>query len=180
VISAMLVMVVVDLLLFWAPVVGPIMAGALGGWIAGSAGTAFVAAILPAILVGILLFLALTYLSLPIVGGLLGLGEGREVAESVVPRGRTPGTGTARRSPASERTADGKPGGARCRAARTARASPWREGHHSAMDARNYGAFLSESRRPGDPPGPGPPGPRPRRSPQVEIPLDTTFAAFLD
>ena len=73
-ISAMLVMVVVDLLLFWAPVVGPIVAGALGGWIAGSPGTAFLAAILPAILVGVLLFLAFTYLQLPVLGGLLGLG----------------------------------------------------------------------------------------------------------
>ena len=73
-IVAMLVMVVVDLLLFWAPGIGPIVAGALGGWIAGSPGTAFLAAILPAILVGLVLFLVLTYFELPVVGGLLGLG----------------------------------------------------------------------------------------------------------
>ena len=73
-ITAMVVMVLVELLLFWAPGVGSIVAGALGGWIAGSAGTALAAAILPAVLVGIVLFLALTTFSLPMVGGLLGLG----------------------------------------------------------------------------------------------------------
>jgi hypothetical protein len=74
VITAMIVMVLVELLLFWAPGIGSIVAGALGGWIAGSPGSALVAALLPAVLVGLLLFLALTYLSLPVVGGLLGLG----------------------------------------------------------------------------------------------------------
>jgi hypothetical protein len=73
-IAAMLVMILVDLLLFWAPVAGPIVAGFLGGWVAGSPGPAFLAAILPAILAGLLLFVGLTSLQLPVLGGLLGLG----------------------------------------------------------------------------------------------------------
>jgi hypothetical protein len=72
--GAMIVMVLVELVLFWAPVVGPIAAGLLGGWVAGSAGTAMMAAILPAIVVGALLFLAFAYLQLPMIGGFLGLG----------------------------------------------------------------------------------------------------------
>ena len=72
--GAMVVMVLVELVLFWAPVIGPIAAGLLGGWVAGSPGTAMLAAILPAILVGILLFLAFAYLQLPMLGGFLGLG----------------------------------------------------------------------------------------------------------
>lgn len=73
-IAAMIVMVLVEMVLFWAPGVGPIVAGLVGGYIAGSPGTAMLAAILPAIIVGVLLFLAFTYYSLPVVGGFLGLG----------------------------------------------------------------------------------------------------------
>ncbi len=73
-ISAMIVMVLIEIVLFWAPVVGPVVAGLVGGYIAGSPGTAMMAAILPAIIVGVLLFLAFTYYSLPVVGGFLGLG----------------------------------------------------------------------------------------------------------
>jgi hypothetical protein len=72
--GAMVVMVLVELVLFWAPVVGPIAAGLLGGWVAGSAGTAVMAAILPAILVGAVLFIAFAYFQLPMIGGFLGLG----------------------------------------------------------------------------------------------------------
>lgn len=71
---AMLVMIVIDLALFWAPVVGPIAAGLVGGWVAGSAGTAVMAAILPALIAGVLLLIAFTWLGLPVVGGFLGLG----------------------------------------------------------------------------------------------------------
>jgi hypothetical protein len=70
----MIAMGLVDLLLGWAPVVGPIAAGLLGGGIAGAPGTALLAAILPAVLVGVILFLVLTYPKLPLVRGLLGLG----------------------------------------------------------------------------------------------------------
>jgi hypothetical protein len=72
--SAMIVMILIDLLLFWAPLVGPIVAGLVGGWVAGSPGLAMMAAVLPAIVVGVVLFLAFTYFGLPVVGGFLGLG----------------------------------------------------------------------------------------------------------
>jgi hypothetical protein len=70
----MIVMILIDLLLFWAPVVGPVTAGLVGGWIAGSPGVATAAAVLPALVAGIVLFLAFTYFGLPAVGGFLGLG----------------------------------------------------------------------------------------------------------
>ncbi|MGH7268271.1 MAG: hypothetical protein ACREMB_25915 [Candidatus Rokuibacteriota bacterium] len=71
---AAVVMVLIEAVLFWAPGIGPIVAGLVGGALAGSAGNAALAAILPAIVVGVLLFLAFAYWQLPIVGGFLGLG----------------------------------------------------------------------------------------------------------
>lgn len=71
--SAMIVMILIDLVLFWAPVVGPIVAGLVGGWVAGAPGTAMMAAILPAIIAGVALFVLFTYFQLPVLGGFLGL-----------------------------------------------------------------------------------------------------------
>lgn len=64
-----------SLLLFWLPVFGPLIAGLVGGWKAGSPGRAGAAVFLPALLTGLLAFAGVTYLTDWYVWGLLaGLG----------------------------------------------------------------------------------------------------------
>jgi hypothetical protein len=68
-------MFVISVLLFWLPVVGPLIAGVVGGKKAGGVGPGIVAALLPAIVTGGVLFFAGTLLTgLPIVGFLAGAG----------------------------------------------------------------------------------------------------------
>ncbi len=55
--GAMLTMIFVSILLFWLPVIGPLIAGFAGGRKAGSVGDAVLAVFLPAILTIIFLFL---------------------------------------------------------------------------------------------------------------------------
>jgi len=62
-------MFVISVLLFWLPVVGALIAGLVGGKKAGGVGAAIVAALLPAIIIGIALFLSATVLT-----GLLPIG----------------------------------------------------------------------------------------------------------
>lgn len=45
-------MVVLSVLLFWLPGIGSLIAGAVGGKIAGGVGSAFIASILPSLLLG--------------------------------------------------------------------------------------------------------------------------------
>jgi hypothetical protein len=64
-----------SLLLFWMPVVGPLIAGVVGGVKAGSVGRAVAAVFVPAILTGALAAAGVTYLSDWFPWGLLtGLG----------------------------------------------------------------------------------------------------------
>jgi len=64
-----------SLLLFWIPVIGPLVAGFVGGTKAGSIGRAVVAVFLPALLTGLLAFAGVTYLTDWYVWGVLaGLG----------------------------------------------------------------------------------------------------------
>ena len=65
-------MIIISLLLFWLPGFGPLIAGYVGGRMAGDASHAFKAALLPMILVGIVVFLAITMVGLPIVGAIAG------------------------------------------------------------------------------------------------------------
>lgn len=68
-------MFLLDLLLFWIPVIGPLIAGFVGGRIAGSLGNAITAVFLPAIVFGILSFVLTTFLSaMPLIGVLAGFG----------------------------------------------------------------------------------------------------------
>jgi hypothetical protein len=68
-------MFLLDLLLFWIPVIGPLVAGFIGGRIAGSLGNAFTAVFLPAVVFGILSFVLTTFLSaMPMIGALAGFG----------------------------------------------------------------------------------------------------------
>ena len=68
-------MFVISLLLFWLPVVGPLIAGFVGGKKAGGVGSAIICVFLPGIVFGITLFLLAGSLSgLPIIGAVAGLG----------------------------------------------------------------------------------------------------------
>jgi len=64
-----------SILLFWAPVFGPLVAGFVGGKKAGGIGAGMMAVLLPAFLLGFLMFFfgaALT--GLPVVGAVFGAG----------------------------------------------------------------------------------------------------------
>lgn len=73
-ISAMNWMGGLALLLFWLPVAGPLIAGLVGGWKAGSVGRAFAAVFLPAVLLFIMTFAGATYLTDAFWGFLAGAG----------------------------------------------------------------------------------------------------------
>lgn len=61
--SASLWMFVLSILLFWLPIVGPLLAGFVGGRKAGSLGNAILAVFVPAIIFGIALFFLATLLT---------------------------------------------------------------------------------------------------------------------
>lgn len=68
-------MAVISLLLFWLPVLGPLIAGFVGGKKAGSLGSAILAVFLPAIVLGALLLLFSTALTgMPLIGAVAGIG----------------------------------------------------------------------------------------------------------
>ncbi|MGQ0764967.1 MAG: hypothetical protein ACT4OZ_04790 [Gemmatimonadota bacterium] len=68
-------MIMLSVFLFWLPVVGPAVAGFVGGKRAGSVGGAIAAVFLPAILFGGLLFALATSMSgLPLIGAVAGIG----------------------------------------------------------------------------------------------------------
>ena len=73
-ISAMNWMGGLTLLLFWLPVAGPLIAGLVGGWKAGSVARAVVAVFLPAVLLFIMTFAGVTYLADAFWGFLAGAG----------------------------------------------------------------------------------------------------------
>lgn len=63
-------------LLFWLPLLGPLLAGAVGGKKAGGVGTAIAAVFLPCVLLAAFLFLYSTALSgLPLFGFMVGAGS---------------------------------------------------------------------------------------------------------
>lgn len=63
-----------SLLLFWLPVLGPLLAGLVGGIKAGSIGRAILAVFLPAVLLGAMAAAGVTYLADAFWGVLAGLG----------------------------------------------------------------------------------------------------------
>lgn len=68
-------MFLLSILLFWLPVLGPLVAGFVGGRKAGSLGNAVLAVFLPAVVIGTaLFFLASILTGLPLVGFLAGTG----------------------------------------------------------------------------------------------------------
>ena len=68
-------MLVISLLLFWLPVIGPLIAGVVGGKKAGGVGGALMAVFLPGIiLAGGLFMMASMMTGLPVIGALAGMG----------------------------------------------------------------------------------------------------------
>jgi hypothetical protein len=75
VLRAMLWMMLLSLLLFWLPVLGPGIAGFVGGRKAGGIGPAVIAALLPSVLFGAMLFAVASLLTgFPLLGAIAGLG----------------------------------------------------------------------------------------------------------
>lgn len=80
-----LVMLALSLLLVWLPVVGPLIAGGVGGRMAGSPGRGIALALLPAIVVGLVIVLVLGAFDLPVLGAVAGVGVGLIVLVQDVP-----------------------------------------------------------------------------------------------
>ena len=69
VLSGMLWIIVLGILLFWLPVLGQMIAGFVGGKKAGSAMNGLLAAILPAIIIGLVTFVLLGWV--PVIGAIV-------------------------------------------------------------------------------------------------------------
>lgn len=67
-------MVVLSVLLFWMPAVGPTIAGFVGGRTAGGVGPAVVAAIVPSVVAAGLFLLVGSLFAVPLLGALMGAG----------------------------------------------------------------------------------------------------------
>jgi hypothetical protein len=68
-------MFVISLLLFWLPVIGPFIAGLVGGKKSGGIGNAIAAVFLAGIVFGVLLFaLATSLTGIPLLGAIAGVG----------------------------------------------------------------------------------------------------------
>lgn len=73
--SAVVWMFVLSILLFWLPILGPVIAGFVGGRKAGSLGNAILAALLPGFLIGAAFFFFASLITgFPLFGFLAGLG----------------------------------------------------------------------------------------------------------
>ncbi|OKY77316.1 MAG: hypothetical protein BTN85_1966 [Candidatus Methanohalarchaeum thermophilum] len=73
ILAAAILMVVISVVLFWLPILGPFIAGIIGGKKAGGPIAGIIAALLPAIALGVLLFLFGSILTgLPFIGAIIG------------------------------------------------------------------------------------------------------------
>ncbi len=75
VVSGIFWMFLISLLLFWLPLLGPFLAGLVGGKKSGGVGAAVAAVFLPGIVFGIALFALASALSgMPLLGAVAGMG----------------------------------------------------------------------------------------------------------
>lgn len=72
-VMAMIWMAVLSLLLFWLPVLGPLIAGWVGGYTAGSAGRGLQAALIPVVILCLMLVVFGTLTGLPLIGVVAGV-----------------------------------------------------------------------------------------------------------
>jgi hypothetical protein len=84
-IVAGLVMLALSLLLVWLPVAGPLIAGWAGGRMAGSPVRGIALALVPAVVVGLVIVLALGAFDLPVLGAVAGVGVALVVLVQDVP-----------------------------------------------------------------------------------------------
>lgn len=68
------VMLVLSLLLFWLPIVGPLIAGGVGGRMAGTPGRGLALAVIPAVAMALLIALVVSAFELPVLGTIAGIG----------------------------------------------------------------------------------------------------------
>ena len=86
VIMGMIWMGVISLLLFWLPGLGPLLAGIVGGKVAGGVGPGFMAALLPGALLCAFLFFAGTLLTgIPLIGAVAAMGTLVLILINIVP-----------------------------------------------------------------------------------------------
>jgi len=76
IIASSMWMILVSLLLFFLPAVNGLIGGAVGGYKAGSAKRGLIAAVLPAVVVGILLWVIFAIFDAPLIGFIGGLAVG--------------------------------------------------------------------------------------------------------
>lgn len=75
VLSGVIWMLIISVLLFWLPVIGPLLAGIVGGKKAGGVGKALLAVFLPGVLLAVALFMMASAMTgLPIIGAVAGMG----------------------------------------------------------------------------------------------------------
>ena len=74
IVSGTIWMLGLAILLFWLPVVGPLIAGFVGGRKSGGVGPAVISSIIPALLASGLFLLAGAAFGVPIIGAIVGAG----------------------------------------------------------------------------------------------------------
>jgi hypothetical protein len=77
-------MLVISLLLFWLPLIGPLLAGIVGGKRAGGVGEAILAAFLPALGMAIFVVVIGAVFGLPLIGLISGVATFIAVAGAVI------------------------------------------------------------------------------------------------
>jgi hypothetical protein len=83
--SASIWIVGLSVLLGWIPVIGPAIAGYVGGRKAGSPGRGLVAGVIPAILLGVIVGVVLAMFELPVIGTVTGIAVAIWIAIEAIP-----------------------------------------------------------------------------------------------
>lgn len=79
------VMLVLAIVLSWLPIIGPLVAGFLGGRVIGEPKRAVAVALLPAVLLALVVGLILAAFELPVIGAVAGIGVAVVIAVQDIP-----------------------------------------------------------------------------------------------